>query len=155
MLLGLGASPGTPWRPCWDGDLKNLKKTTFWNLLLGAVLSVFTESEFSMFSEPLFYHLFGPRDAQRGHFWSTLGAKCNTSWISMEKLKLHYRSKKDTTIKLSTFCVSLWFIIFWYVLPRPVMSTFYRMHYSRHAQYMDPFGTQLSIQMHNKYSLYF
>ena len=27
------------------------------------VFNAFTEPEFSMFSEPLFYHLFGPRDA--------------------------------------------------------------------------------------------
>ena len=38
MLLGLGASPGTPWRPCWDGDPKNHKKITFGDPLFGAYL---------------------------------------------------------------------------------------------------------------------
>ena len=39
MLLGLRASPGPPWRPCWDGALKNHKKVNVCDPLFGAYLN--------------------------------------------------------------------------------------------------------------------
>ena len=37
-LLSLGACPGTPWRPSWDGDPKKHQKTTFGDSPFGVYL---------------------------------------------------------------------------------------------------------------------
>ena len=57
MLLGLGASPGTPWRPCWDGDLKITKKTLLGTLFLEHIwtdVRTLLVTFFAMFSKPHF-----------------------------------------------------------------------------------------------------
>ena len=142
-----------------EGTPKKSQKNHFFRPPFGGrfetVFSVFKESEFSTFSEPLFYHISGPRDAQRVHFWGTLGAKSNTSWIHLEKWKLHYRSRGDTKIKLLRVCVSLGSIIYRCVLSKPLMFTLHRLHNSHYAQFMDPFGTPFWTQICNNILIIF
>ena len=78
MLLGLGASLGTPWRPSWDGDLKNHQTITFLDLLFGAylwqVLHFCGDVFCNVFRTPLLPTFWSQRQP-RTPIWSSCGYK--------------------------------------------------------------------------------
>jgi len=90
MLLGLGASPGTPWRPCWDGDLKNFKKITFWDpffgAFLGQVLYCFGDVFCNVFQTPLLPTFWSQRNP-RAPIWSPIGKQSDHNRNKSAKVK--------------------------------------------------------------------
>ena len=59
-----------------------------------------------------------------------LGTKLMTFPINVEKRQLRFRSREDIKINFFRVCI---FIIFWYVLSKPVIATLHRRHYSHYA----------------------
>ena len=106
-------------------------------------LNVFLWRFFVMFSKPHFCQLSGLKGTHLHQFEAHLGAKLMTFPINLEKWQLHFRSREDIKIKLFRVCISWFFIIFWYVLSKPVIATLHRRHYSHYPQFMDPLGIHL------------
>ena len=79
MLLGLGACPGTPSRPSWDGDPQNHQKTILKDPHLGAYFNKFLDTicdvVFYMRSEPRSTSLFVATGMLLGLILMTLGDK--------------------------------------------------------------------------------
>ena len=78
-----------------------------------------------------------------------LGTKLMTFPINVEKWQLRFRSSEDIKIKFLRVCASPWFIIFWYVLSKPVIATLDRRHYSHYPQFVDPLGIPFETQICN------
>ena len=76
-------------------------------------------------------------------FEAHLDTKLMTFPINLEKWQLRFRLRGDIKIKLFRVCISRLFIIFWYMLSKPVIATLDRRHYSHYPQFMDPLGIHL------------
>ena len=112
-------------------------------------LNVFLWRFFVMFSKPHFCQLSGLKGTHLHQFEAHLGAKLMTFPINLEKWQLHFRSRGDIKIKLFRVCISWFFIIFWYVLSKPVIATLHRRHYSHYPQFLDQFGIPFETQICN------
>ena len=110
---------------------------------------VFLWCFFVMFSKPHFCQLAGLKGTHLHQFEAHLGTKLMTFPINLEKWQLRFRSREDIKIKLFRVCISRLFIIFWYVLSKPVIATLHRRHYSHYAQFMDPLGIPFETQICN------
>ena len=128
----LGWNPEKPQKNHFFGTLFS---DHFWTNL-----NVFLWRFFVMFSKPHFCQLSGLKGTHLHQFEAHLGTKLMTFPINLEKWQLRFRSRGDMEIKLFRVCISRLFIIFWYVLSKPVIATLHRRHYSHYAQFMDPFG---------------
>ena len=150
MLLGLGASLGTPWRPSWDGDLKNHQTITFLDFFLEHIYDrccIFVVTCFAIFSKPHFCQLSGLRGSHAHQFEAHVGTNLMTFPINVEKWRLRFRSREDIKIKLFRVCVSRWFINCWCVLSKPVSATLHRRHYWHYAEFMESFGLHFGLKM--------
>ena len=90
----------------------------------------------------MFFLAFSSQSIHAHQSEAHLGTKLMTFPINLEKWQQRFRSR-DIKIKLFRVCVSRLFIIFWYVLSKPVIATLHRRHYSHHPQFMDPLGIHL------------
>jgi hypothetical protein len=143
--------------PAWGSSckrrLKKLKAITVLDPLLGPGLKqfvyvcVFTTCAISIFSEPPLYHTSRPRGTQKVRFLNTLGTKSNKFSVNQKKSKLHYRLREDTQIKLYRVCVSICFVICWWISSTPAIFTFHLMHNPHYAQFMDPFGVHFGPKL--------
>ena len=106
-------------------------------------LNVFLWRFFVMFSKPHFCQLSRLRGTHLHQFEAHLGTKLMIFPINVEKWQLHFRSRGDIKIKFFRICISQIFIIFSYVLSKPVIATLDRRHYSHYPQFMDPLGIHL------------
>jgi len=92
---------------------------------------------------------FSSQSIHAHQFEAHLGTKLMTFPINLEKWQLRFRSRGDIKIKLFRVCISRLFIIFWYVLSKPVIATLHWRHYSHYAQFMVPLGIPLETQICN------
>ena len=95
-------------------------------------LNVFFWTFFEMLSKPHFCQLSGLKGTHLHQFEAHLGTKLITFPINLEKWQLRFRSREDIKIKLFRVCISWFFIIFWYVLSKPVIATLHRRHYAHY-----------------------
>ena len=58
-----------------------------------------------------------------------------------------FARERTPKIKLSRVCVSPWFMLFWYALPRPVMFTIHRRHHSHYLKFMDSLGLHFGLKI--------
>ena len=136
------------WNP--QKSQKKHKKTTFWGPSLWTIFE-----QILMFFFDVFCHVFltscwlafSSQSIHAHQFEAHLGTKLMTFPINLEKWQLRFRSREDIKIKLFRVCISRLFIIFWYVLSKPVIATLHWRHYSHYAQFMDPLGLPFGVKL--------
>ena len=131
---------------------KITKRSLFWDPLCGPFLKK-SECVFVTFFCDVFLTscllAFSSQSIHAHQSEAHLGTKLMTFPINVEKWQLRFRSREDIKIKLFRVCISRLFIIFWYVLSKPVIATLHRRHYSHYPQFMDPFGIPFETQICN------
>ena len=154
--------PGPPRERLGDhagmGNLKSTKRPLFWTLFLEHIYDrccICWVAFFALFSKPHFCQLSGLKGTQLHQFEAHLGTKLMTFPINLEKWQLRFRSREDIKIKLFRVCILRLFIIFWYVLPRPVMFTIHRRHYAQYPQCMDSCGFHFKLKFAICYTSFF
>ena len=136
----LGWNPEKPQKNHFCGTLFS---DQFWinvNVLLWRffVMFLLTSSLLTLSSQSLHAH----------QFEAHLGTKLLTFPINVEKWQLRFRLRGDIKMKLFRVCISRFVIILWYVLPRPVMFTMHRRHYSYYLKFMDSLGLHFGLWIH-------
>ena len=126
MLLCLGACPGTPWRPSWDRDPKNLKKITFWDPHFGAHLwqmLVLLRSRFLHVFQTLYFHPFCSGRRSQVSIEPVFGLLRTPNWwisgksetIKKQQFLLWFKHIQPLHSAIISMCFVVLMCIFWFL----------------------------------------